>query len=180
MLQSGRFGKHFVQVRFRSCTEAFVGGLKRRAGWFWDVLNPDPGWLNNDEMGPYDSDKEAWSDVRSSATGSDAMAARKSGKATAPGRPRMAILPGPPADATCSLSRIVQVAGLRLEIWNCSDQRPLIRVKMRPTGFQRGHTRLVARQLRPGTTPTTTGQFHGGERASLEGPSTWSRGRGPR
>ena len=52
------------------------------------------------------------------------MAARKSGKAKAPGRPRMAILPGPSTDETCSLSRIVEVAGLRLEIWNCSEPGP--------------------------------------------------------
>ena len=65
MLQSGRSGKHFVQVRFRSCAEAFVGGYSSAGpGWFWDVLNPDPGWLNNEAMGPYQSDREAWSDVR--------------------------------------------------------------------------------------------------------------------
>jgi hypothetical protein len=65
VLQSGRSGKHFVQVRFRSCADAFGGGHSSAGpGWFWDVLNPDPGWLNNDEMGPYDSDQDAWSDVR--------------------------------------------------------------------------------------------------------------------
>jgi hypothetical protein len=70
VLQSGRSGKHFVQVRFRSCvdafcTDAFGGGYSSTGlGWYWDVLNPDPGWLSNDEMGPYDSDQEAWSDVR--------------------------------------------------------------------------------------------------------------------
>ena len=75
------------------------------------------------------------------------MAARKSAKAKVPGRPRMAILSGPPADATCSLSRTVEVAGLRLEIWACSDPRPLIRVKMTAHRFpNRGHARLVARQ----------------------------------
>jgi len=63
-LQSGRTGKYFVQVRFRSCVDAFGQDSSAVAGWYWDVLNPDPGWLNNDEMGPYDSDEEAWSDVR--------------------------------------------------------------------------------------------------------------------
>ena len=70
------------------------------------------------------------------------MAARTGGKAKAPGRPRMAILPGPPADETCSLSRIVEVAGLRLEIWNCSDPRPLIRVKMKAHRFPKEDTRV--------------------------------------
>jgi hypothetical protein len=70
------------------------------------------------------------------------MAARKSGKAKAPGRPRLAILPHPSADETCSLSRTVEVADLRLEIWNCSDPRPLIRVKMTAHRFPTKYTRV--------------------------------------
>ena len=70
------------------------------------------------------------------------MAARKSGKAKAPGRPRMAILPAPKADDTCSLSRTVEVAGLRLEVWNCSDPRPLVRAKMKAHRFPKRDTRV--------------------------------------
>jgi hypothetical protein len=70
------------------------------------------------------------------------MATRKRRKAKAPDRPRMAIFPRPSADETCSLSRTVEVAGLRLEVWSCSDPRPLIRVKMQAHRFPRKYTRV--------------------------------------
>jgi hypothetical protein len=64
MRRAGRSGRFHVWVRFWTAAEAcgradFGGG----PGWYWDVTNPDPGWLVNGVMGPCKSSQEAWEEV---------------------------------------------------------------------------------------------------------------------
>ena len=64
LLQTGRAGKFRVWVRFFNAGEALgqseFGGAP---GWYWDVTNPDPGWIMSCTMGPYLTPEEAWEDA---------------------------------------------------------------------------------------------------------------------
>jgi hypothetical protein len=61
LLQTGRSGKFRVWVRYRSGADAIGrGDFGSGVGWYWDVTNPDPGWLVDGVMGPCDSAAEAW------------------------------------------------------------------------------------------------------------------------
>jgi len=42
------------------------------------------------------------------------------------GRPRCVSWPVPAADQTCTLTRVVEHRGMRLEVWSCSDTRRML------------------------------------------------------
>jgi len=62
--QTGRVRRYHVSVRFRPAADSY--GYSERGsgpGWFWDVTNPDPAWMDNSTMGPYQTSETAWSDA---------------------------------------------------------------------------------------------------------------------
>jgi hypothetical protein len=63
--QTGRVGKFNAWVRFWSAAES-IGWCDFGVGpgWYWDVTNPDPGWIMSCTMGPYKAAEDAWSDAR--------------------------------------------------------------------------------------------------------------------
>ena len=64
ILQTGRAGKFRVWVRFLNAGEAFgQSEFGSGPGWYWDVTNPDPGWIMSCTMGPYLTPEEAWDDA---------------------------------------------------------------------------------------------------------------------
>lgn len=62
--QTGRAGKFHVWVHYWDGAGALGrGDFGSGAGWYWDVTNPDPGWIVDGIMGPCDSADAAWSDA---------------------------------------------------------------------------------------------------------------------
>lgn len=61
-------------------------------------------------------------------------------------RPRRTNRTVPPADCTCSLTRVVERNGLRLAVWTCTKPRPYANVKFKAYRFRTG----LARRWWPG------------------------------
>ena len=62
--QTGRVRRFHVWVRFRSADDSYgTSDSGSGPGWYWDVTNPNPAWMNNCTMGPYKTAEEAWSDA---------------------------------------------------------------------------------------------------------------------
>lgn len=62
--QTGRSGKFHVWVHYWDGAGSIDrGDFGSGAGWYWDVTNPDPGWITNGVMGPCDSADEAWDEA---------------------------------------------------------------------------------------------------------------------
>jgi len=62
--QTGRVRRFHAWVRFRTAADSYgYSDYGSGPGWYWDVANPDPRWLNNCTMGPYKTSEEAWSDA---------------------------------------------------------------------------------------------------------------------
>jgi hypothetical protein len=60
----GRSGRFHVWVRFWTAAEACGrADFGEGPGWYWEVSNPDPGWMVNGVMGPCKSSREAWEEV---------------------------------------------------------------------------------------------------------------------
>lgn len=65
LVQSGRVGKFRVRVLFWSAAyTSRSGDTSPGPGWYWVTCNPDPGWMVDGAMGPYESDTKAWEDAR--------------------------------------------------------------------------------------------------------------------
>jgi hypothetical protein len=56
-------------------------------------------------------------------------------------RPRCVDRTGPRADDTCSMTRVVEKAGVRLEVWTCTDPRPSVRCQWEAYRFPRKDAR---------------------------------------
>ena len=62
--QTGRSGKFHVWVHYWDGAGSIGRGeFGSGAGWYWDVTNPDPGWIMTGTMGPCASASDAWSDA---------------------------------------------------------------------------------------------------------------------
>ena len=55
--------------------------------------------------------------------------------------PGPAFIRGPRVDDTCSLTRVVERAGMRLAVWTCTDPRPCVRAKWSAYRFPEEFTR---------------------------------------
>jgi hypothetical protein len=62
--RTNRVRRFHVWVRFRTSADSYgYSDFGSGPGWYWDVTNPDPAWMNNCAMGPYKTPEEAWSDA---------------------------------------------------------------------------------------------------------------------
>ena len=62
--RTGRVRRFHVRIRFRPAVDCCgYSDFGSGPGWYWDVTNPDPAWMNNCTMGPYKTPEEAWSDA---------------------------------------------------------------------------------------------------------------------
>ena len=62
--QTGRVRRFHVWVRFRPAADSYgYSDSDSGPGWYWDVTNPDPAWMNDCTMGPYKTAEQAWSDA---------------------------------------------------------------------------------------------------------------------
>jgi hypothetical protein len=69
------------------------------------------------------------------------MAPTRKGRRDPERGPGPAFLRGPPADETCTLTRVVERAGLHLGVWTCTEPRPVVRVKWSAYRFPQEFTR---------------------------------------
>jgi hypothetical protein len=72
-------------------------------------------------------------------------------------RPRCVSWVGPFADRTCSLTRVVECAGLRLAVWTCTDPVRYVNVKFKAYRFPTGR----ARKWWPGCSSAWYDAFYG-------------------
>ncbi len=64
LYQTRRFGRFRVRLHFLDAAGSLGwADFGSGPGWFWDVANPDPGWIMTCTMGPYETPEEAWDDA---------------------------------------------------------------------------------------------------------------------